>query len=266
MIISIGKSRKDIRWHNTELSWAEFLARLETPYRSHETVREYKTMSKDEKGRAKDIGGFVGGALTTGRRKASNVLNRSLVTLDLDDAAPGAWDDAALWGWTMVMYSTHSHTPEKPRLRMVFPLDRTVTVDEYQAIARRVAEYVGIEQMDTSTYEPSRLMYWPSCPSDGEYVFRAQEGEVICADEILHTYGLDEAWKDSRLWPTAKTEAVVRVSEAKKQGDPTEKPGIVGLFCRTYDIHDAVPALIILKFCHLVIQFFGSQGKSINHL
>ena len=240
MIISIGKSRKDIRWHNTDISWSEFIEKLKEPHRTHETVREYKSMSKDEQGRAKDIGGFVGGALSSGRRKSANVLNRSMVTLDLDDAAPQAWSDAAVWGWTMAMYSTHSHTPERPRMRMVFPLDRTVSVDEYQAIARRIGEYIGIEQLDPSTHEPSRLFYWPSCPSDGEYVFKAQDGEVICADEILSTYGLDDAWKDSRLWPTAKNEAVVRVTEAKKQGDPTEKQGIVGLFCRTYDIHDAI--------------------------
>ena len=84
MIIAIGKSRKDTRWHNTEMSWPEFLNRLMSAYRSHETVKEYKAMSKDEKGRAKDIGGFVGGELSSGRRKAENVVNRCMVTLDLD--------------------------------------------------------------------------------------------------------------------------------------------------------------------------------------
>lgn len=244
MIISIGKSRKDTRWHNTEISWEEFIGRLKTPHRSHETVREYKSMTKDEKGRAKDIGGFVGGEISNGRRKAENILNRCMVTLDLDDAGSAAWEDAAMWGWRMACYSTHSHTPEKPRLRMVFPLDRAVSVDEYQAIARKVAEYVGIEQMDVSTYEPSRLMYWPSCPSDGEYVFRCQDGETINADEILEAYGRDEAWRDSRLWPVAKTEDVVRVREAKRQGVPGEKPGIVGLFCRAYDIHSAIDTFL----------------------
>jgi len=244
MIISIGKSRKDLRWHNTEISWAEFVDRLRDPYRSHETVKEYKAMTKDERGRAKDIGGFVGGALNGGRRKAEAVLNRCMVTLDLDDAGTTAWEDAAMWGWTMVMYSTHSHTPEKPRLRLVLPLDRVVGVEEYQAIARRVGEYIGFEQLDLSTFEPSRLMYWPSCPSDGEYVFREQAGTILCVDEILRSYGRDDAWRDTRLWPTGKTEEVVRLREAKRQGDPTEKPGIVGLFCRTYDVPAAIDTFL----------------------
>ncbi len=240
MIIAIGKSRKDTRWHNTEMTWSAFVGRLEEPYRTRETVKEYKAMIKADRDAAKDIGGFVGGSLSGPRRKAENVRDRSLITLDLDDASPDAWDAASMWGWTCAMYSTHSHTPESPRLRLIYPLDRTVTVDEYQAIARKIAFYVGIEQMDPSTYEPSRLMYWPSCPSDGEYVFRHQEGDTLCADDILAEYGLDDAWRDSRLWPTAKVEAEVRVREAKRQGNPTEKPGIVGLFCRTYDIPDAI--------------------------
>lgn len=244
MIIAIGKSRKDTRWHNTEMDWPTFLRRLRDPYRSHETVKEYKAMSKDEKGRAKDIGGFVGGELRDGRRKAENVVNRCMVTLDLDDADKDAWENASMWGWTCACYSTHSHTPEKPRLRLIFPLDRAVDVDEYQAIARRVADYIGIEQMDTSTYEPSRLMYWPSCSQDGEYVFHEYDGELLSADEILRSYGRDDAWRDSRLWPTGKTEDKVRVTEAKRQGDPTEKTGIVGLFCRTYDVPSAIDAFL----------------------
>lgn len=244
MIIAIGKSRKDTRWHNTEMTWSAFVGRLEEPYRTRETVKEYKAMIKADRDAAKDIGGFVGGSLSGPRRKAENVRDRSLITLDLDDASPDAWDAASMWGWTCAMYSTHSHTPESPRLRLIYPLDRTVTVDEYQAIARKIAFYVGIEQMDPSTYEPSRLMYWPSCPSDGEYVFRQQEGDTLCADDILAEYGLDDAWRDSRLWPTAKVEAEVRVREAKRQGNPTEKAGIVGLFCRTYDIPDAISTFL----------------------
>lgn len=244
MIIALGKSRKDTRWHNTELSWETFVGRLREPYRTRETVKEYKSMIKADRDAAKDIGGFVGGSLTGPRRKAENVRDRSLITLDLDNADQDAWDTASMWGWTCAMYSTHSHTPETPRLRLVLPLDRAVTVDEYQAIARKIAFYVGIEQMDPSTYEPSRLMYWPSCPSDGEYVFHQLDGDLLCADDILAEYGIDDAWKDSRLWPTAKVEAEVRVREAKRQGNPAEKPGIVGLFCRTYDIPDAIDTFL----------------------
>ena len=32
-----------------------------------------------------------------------------------------------------IIYSTHSHRPEAPRLRLVVPLKRDITPDEYQA-------------------------------------------------------------------------------------------------------------------------------------
>ena len=61
-----------------------------------------------------------------------------------------------------LLYSTHKHTSEHPRLRLIIPLSRNVSPDEYTAVERKV------ELFDDTTYEPSRLMYWPSTSSDGE--------------------------------------------------------------------------------------------------
>jgi predicted P-loop ATPase len=140
----------------------------------------------------------------------------------------------------MAMYSTHSHTPDDPRLRFIIPLDRPVSPDEYGAIARKLALDIGIETLDKTTYEPARLMYWPSCPNDGVYLFRHQAGPVVCADKVLAEYGPDEAWRDTTLWPCASDEAEVVRQELKELGDPREKPGLVGAFCRTYDVEEAI--------------------------
>lgn len=245
MIISVGKSRRDTKWRNMETTWSSLAAKLESVIRTRETMREYRAMSKEEQGKVKDVGGFVGGRLNSGHRKNENVVDRSLVTLDADNAYPDLLLDVELvWDWEMVVYSTHSHTPDSPRLRFVIPLSRTVTPEEYVPIARKLADRIGIDTMDPSTYEPCRLMYWPSCPSDAEPVFQRFTGEFVNPDKVLAEYGLDDAWKDSTLWPIAKGEQEVRVKEAKRQGDPTEKPGIVGLFCRAYDIETAMDELI----------------------
>jgi hypothetical protein len=47
--------------------------------------------------------------------------------------------------FTCCIYSTHKHTSEKPRLRLIIPLSRTVTADEYMAIGRMIASDIGIE-------------------------------------------------------------------------------------------------------------------------
>ncbi len=40
MLIAVGRSRKDTRWHNVEYTWETFIEKLREPYRSHETTRE----------------------------------------------------------------------------------------------------------------------------------------------------------------------------------------------------------------------------------
>lgn len=242
MRISVGKSRKDMDWRVKELSWDELMEQLETPVRTKETINEYKGMSKGKKAEIKDVGGFVGGVISGGRRKNGAVTSRSLVTLDADTAMPRLWDNLSFsYDWTMAMYTTHSHQPAKPRLRLLFELDREVSAEEYVPIARKLAEMIGIEQFDPTTYEPTRLMYWPSVCADGEYLFEHQEGSPVCADDILAEY---EDWRDTIQWPMAAEENRIYERIAKNQGEPTEKAGLVGAFCRTYNAQEAMDTFL----------------------
>lgn len=242
MIIYTGRSRHDTKWRREDWLWSELCERLSQFKKTSETMCEYRTMSRDEQGRAKDVGGFVGGRLNGTRRCREAVADRCLVTLDADNAQPDTWDDV-LVSWeegAMCCYSTHSSTPEKPRLRFVIPLKRTVTPEEYPAVARKLAQKIGIDIMDSSTYDVCRLMYWPSCPMDGVPFFDVIEGEPVDPDRVLREYGLGEAWKDTTLWPVGKGEQEVVRRDVKKQGDPREKDDPVGIFCRTYDVPAAI--------------------------
>lgn len=242
MKIAEAKNKTSKKWRTHSITWEEFLSRIRDPYRTAETMREYKAMGKAERDAAKEAkGGFVGGALTGGQRKTENVKERWLITLDADEAVPGQWESVTLLhDFCMAVYSTHSHTEENPRLRWIIPTDRAMTPDEYPAVARKVAGWLGIETMDPTTYEVARLMYWPTCSEDADYYFRQQEGPELKVDEVLAEYGDNEAWRDTSLWPIAKKESEVRIRAIKKAGDPTEKNGIVGLFCRTYDVEDVI--------------------------
>ena len=88
-------------------------------------MAEYLRMSREEQSAIKDVGGFVGGYLANGTRKTANVLYRTLVTLDIDFGTPDVWDDFTLnFDCAAMIYSTHKHTKEKPRCRIVIPTDR----------------------------------------------------------------------------------------------------------------------------------------------
>lgn len=235
----------ETRWQNTTLLWSELVERLSITTRTRETMAEYKAMTKTQQGGVKDVGGFVGGTLKGGRRKADNLANRTLITLDLDsvDTTTGdVWDAITMfYDVEMVLYSTHSHTPKKPRLRLIIPLSRAVLPDEYQAISRKVAEDIGLAYFDPTTFEPSRLMYWPSTSSDGAYVFKKSCGGLLDPDEVLKRY---QDWTDVSEWPSITRLDDDIKDRAKKQEDPLTKKGIVGLFCRSYTISEVIDAYL----------------------
>lgn len=241
--ISIGASRWSMQWTQTTMLWSELCARLKTPVRTKETVEEYHKMKKAEQGKLKDIGGFVGGTLKGLQRKAINVTGRDLITLDLDAIKPGDTDNVVRTvdslGMAYAIYSTRSHTEHRPRLRVVVPTDRTMTVDEYEPIARKLASLIGIGMCDGTTFEASRLMYWPSCPKDAQYVYVVGDKRFLSADGML---GLYDDWHDVRSWPQVPGhEASQRERQLlAKQGDPKTKHGIVGAFCRVYGIREAL--------------------------
>ena len=163
---------------------------------------------------------------------------RSALTLDMDYATEDIPEQMELFfDFRCFIYSTHKHTPEKPRLRLIIPLSRNLSPDEYVAVARKVAEDIGIELFDDTTYEPSRLMYWPSTSVDGEFVFRDIEGEILNPDVVLSRY---QDWRDSSQWPVSSRQQAVVKREMKKQADPLEKDGVIGAFCRTYSIEEAI--------------------------
>ncbi|WP_230028912.1 virulence-associated E family protein [Clostridium cadaveris] len=237
--IATGASSKTKTWKNKTMQWSELVEKLSHTTRTPETVAEYKKLSKAEKGKIKDVGGFVGGCLKNGRRLKGNVQNRTLLTLDLDYIQGDIWSSIELlYDFSVVMYSTHTHTADNQRLRLIIPLSRPVLPDEYQAIGRMVADDLGIDQFDDTTYEPERLMYWPSTPTDGDYVFKYQDLPWLNPDDILSRYTF--GWQDISYWPESSRVRAKISSAIKKQEDPLTKKGIIGAFCRTYTITEAI--------------------------
>lgn len=244
--IATGKDRHTKTWRNAPMQWSALLDRLSGTHRTTETHKEYLAAKPQRQAEIKDIGGFVGGYLNGGRRKTGHVLHRQLVTLDADYASPDMWGGfTLLYDNAAAVYSTHKHSPESPRLRILIPLDREVLPDEYVPIARRLADYFSINHFDPTGFRPTQLMYWPSTSKDGEYLFEYQDGPLFSADELLATY---KDWKDSSAWPMSEREREIPVQAIRKQGDPLEKPGIIGAFCRTYSIQDALHTFLAEQY------------------
>lgn len=242
MIISVADSRFAKVWRRTDISWEKFLKKIDNTTRTQETIEEYKKMNKGKQDSIKDVGGFVAGSLKEGKRRNGYVEFRSMLTLDMDYGTKDIWDEITMFfDFKCCIYSTHKSTVEKPRYRLIIPLSRNVTEEEYPAVARMVASTIGIELFDDTTYEATRLMYWPSTSSDGVYTYENQDGELLNPDIVLPKYS---NWKDVSSWPMSSRQIKLVKTNISKQADPLLKEGIIGVFCRTYSIEEAIDAFI----------------------
>lgn len=243
--ISTAGSRKATHWPKSTLMWSEFVEKLKTPVRSTETLEQYLAYPKSQQDELKDVGGFVGGTFAGDRRKAAYVQGRDLITLDMDNIPAGLTEDilkrVSGLGCAAAVYSTRKHSGYAPRLRIIIPLERTATSDEYEPAARKLAELIGIEFCDPTTFEASRLMYWPSCSSDSQYVYEVYDKPFSSLDGLLGMYG---NWQDISQWPQVPGTDAIERRRLAKQENPTTKRGIIGAFCRTYNVTQAMEKFI----------------------
>ena len=232
--IAWARSRKSTDWNNSQTTWDEVVDHLSETTYTDETVAEYHAASREVQTEIKDIGGFVAGRLTDGKRKKDAVEHRSMVVLDADNADDSLWTDYTnKIGCEAVMYSTHSHTKKHQRFRLVIPLARDVDPFNYERLAANIINLLGIERFDGSSIELNRLMYWPSTPSDGEYIFKHHKGEWLDPDDFLKL----QFNRDVLIEERASSSFVLSTS---KTVNPEDKPGMVGVFNKKYSIPEAI--------------------------
>lgn len=263
--VSFGKHRADKTWKPQYLTWDEFVDRLRKVRRTSETMAQYDKLHNIGRGKIKDGPAFVGGLVRGGRRKKENIDTRCLITLDVDHADDGFLFSAelVLGGKAYVIYSTHSHRPEKPKYRLIVPVDRAVSPDEYAAVSRKLAEQIGMEYFDKTTFDVHRLMYLPSCSKDADPMLEVYEGEPLDVDGMLAEY---DDWRDPLQWPRHVDDKAQRQT-SKRMEDPKIKLGVVGAFCRCYSISEAIATFLpetyesvddsLTRYTHVGSSSFG---------
>ena len=240
--IATAQTRVAKKWKNKSVLISEFAAQLSVTARTHEKYAEYVNLNKEDQDKIKDVGAFVGGALKGGSRRKEDVANRHIVTLDIDYANVESLStiETKLKDCCYTLYSTHKHSQDKPRYRLIVYPDRPMLPDEYQAVARKIASKIDIETVDDTSYDINRLFYWPSSSIDSEFVYRHNDAPFLSVDNILISYGLGNLWRDVTMWPVSSRETLHITRLLKKQVDPLTKKNIVGSWCRFVSIHDAM--------------------------
>ncbi len=230
--IAYGSNRQAKKWVNKTVRFDDLKERLKVTIRTTESAEEYAKMNKAQRDAAKDHGGFVAGVLEGGRRKVDTVGSRSMLSLDGDRITAEFLEHyEQLCPYTSVLYTTHSSTDENPRVRLVLPLTRDVTPEEFVAVSRYLADMFGIDYFDECSYQPNQLMYWPSTPANGSFVYKETNGGWLDPDGILSQH---PEWTDPTRLPTSSRESKANTVAQQKVQDPLTKDGVVGLFNRTY--------------------------------
>lgn len=246
LLVSTGGTHRSHSVQNQKMNWTSIVERCRQPVRTPETFAQFKSMSKAEQGEVKSVGYLVGGQFKNGIRKIGNLMGRDVLTLDIDHA-PSDFEfevELAYGGYAHLVHSTHSHVTKHPRLRILFPLTRTITPDEYEPVARKLAEMADMDWFDDTTFQASRIMYWPSASSDGDWFFEEGKGDFIDPDELLQSYGSNGAWKDCAAWPTSERQVGELRRAHKRAEDPLTKTNLVGSFCRVFTIDAAIAEFI----------------------
>jgi len=149
--------------------------------------------TKEQSIRRAAIVGGVRQDETAGR--AENVTTRTVLTLDYDDFPSGTNLDEIEFALEMaldcafVAYSTFRHTPEAPRIRVMAPLSRVVSADEYPLIVDAIAKLVGLEGMDKCSKVIGQIMFLASNHTDVEPWSMATGSGVLDVDALGIEFG-----------------------------------------------------------------------------
>ena len=123
-------------------------------------------------------------------RRDENLIDRCLLTLDIDDSGLSlnelGYELSMGLESAFVAYSTYSHTADKPKIRVVIPLSQAVTAVQYRVLAEKFVAWWGVK-CDPCSFKPNQLMYMPRCRVGelGSAWTMKVDGECLDVDTFL---------------------------------------------------------------------------------
>lgn len=240
--IMIANSRLETKLHKIAMDEEEVRKRLANPIRTAESQAEYLQMPRQKQADIKDVGGFVAGTSADGSRKADQMISRCMIVYDIDKCTPDKFLEIRKQKqYKRYLYTTHKHTPDHPRFRLLYPLIKEVSAEAYVPVAIKLAQQLSIlDLIDPVSLRPAQFMYFPSASRDGEYIYEEVDGAVVDADKLLACY---TDWHNAAEW-SQLLPVQMFAPKGKQAQDPCSKGGVIGAFCAAHSIDDAIRLFI----------------------
>jgi hypothetical protein len=120
-------------------------------------------------------------------RARANVIRCYAVVLDVDDGTPLEHIESGLDGLFCITHSTFSASPNAPKWRVIVPLDRPVTADEYDRCWRWIASALESDRYAPAYQARDAPHPWavPARPPNGHYIVSIGEGSFACVADAL---------------------------------------------------------------------------------
>lgn len=109
---------------------------------------------------------FIAGVFEENIRRKENLKYRSAVVLDLDnyDGDISTLElsiKEELASYTYLAYSTASHTPSKPKVRIFLPTSKNIMTAEYDGVARSFVSKLSFKSaIDAASFKANQFMYF----------------------------------------------------------------------------------------------------------
>lgn len=144
-------------------------------------------------------------------RKSENVVSITAMVLDYDNCGTSLEEAIEMWGlFYGLIHTTRRHEPTGHRFRVILPLAREISPDEYAILWRYVVRTSG-HHVDVKTKDPSRFWYVPGPLNGGGFRAVRLTGAMFCPDPMLVEAVAEEASEKppavTRIHPSAESRA-----------------------------------------------------------
>lgn len=162
--------------------WSDWLNKLQIPMNNDDKYKRGLVLYGDVENEVKDS------ETIQKYRKDDNIINRSVIALDYDEITDFKGLHNAIYkqlgSYTWAFHTTHSHTTDKPRIRLMMPLNEPVSADDYRKYSRALANHIGYE-VDEASFVPSQAMALPvKSDKDAVYIFKYNDAPAITIGDL----------------------------------------------------------------------------------
>lgn len=162
--------------------WSDWLNTLQTVRNNDYKYKRGTVIYGDVKDGEKDD------RIIKKQRNDANILYRSVLALDYDDITDfkGLYKAISkhLEGYSWAFHTTYNHTTEKPRIRLMVPVNEPVSADDYRKYTRALARKIG-HKIDEGSFQPSRAMALPVRPDKKiPFIFKYNDAPAVTSEQL----------------------------------------------------------------------------------